>query len=1299
MTKQLRVLFLGVAFCAAFTACPNPRAVCGNAKVETGEACDDGNTESGDGCEFDCLNESPVGGGGGGSVGGGGGNTGGGQNTGGGGSAGGTGGGTGGGSVGGGGGSTGGGTGGGTATGACTVTPGSGFKLITGDILTDTQVLTGGQVLIDAAGLITCVAADCASETGASGATTISCPGQVVSPGLINAHDHLTYQNPPYVPAPALVNERFEHRNNWRKGQAGHTGVQTLALRVPEPTNADRFAEVRQVMAGTTSVVTHGSWSTQLNGLLRNLDTTPAQGQLGSITGSRGVVSQTFPCGDSGGTLIASPTNCPAGIDDGADVPADSAYFGHVGEGISAPARNEFLCLAAKANSVVGAKSAFVHGIALTPEDLSLMATVGTSLVWSPRSNVSLYGDTALIPVARRSNVNLALGTDWLISGSMNLLRELRCADELNSGYFGSALSDQDMWRMVTAGGADALQAANKLGRLRVGLIADIAIFAPKAGKSAWRAVIEAEPQDVLMTMRGGSVLYGEAGLVAAFDAANECEAIDVCGAPRKLCLVPDTKNFPAVTGGMTLAALNTASQYPLFFCGTTPVRNEPTCVPERAASWGSGQTNSVNSSSIYTSASTDMDKDGIANGADNCPGIFNPIRPMNNGVQADFDADGQGDVCDPCPLNANTTVCAPIDPNDRDGDGVATVTDNCPLIANMSQADQDTDGKGDACDSCPTASNPGSAGCPTTIYAIKTGAAVVGQPIALNNVLVTAVLTSGYFLQVTPSDSAWVDENHSGLYVYAPSSGVNVGDRLNIPAGTPANYFGQIQLTGPLAVADGGVTVVSANNTLPAPLVVNPADVATDGGRAAALEGVLLRVENVTVTDIAPPVGTAEVAPTNEFVVNSSLRVNDYIYLVTPFPTVNQTFLSLTGVLDYRNGNYKLEPRSATDIVTGPPTLASLSPSLVFLREDSGVTLPGPLLARLTNSAIGDTSVTITSSGPEVEVGDGGLIIVPDGGTFAEVPLFGHLSTDGGTVTLTATMGADTRTAQVRVLSDLDVPTLVSLTPTMASIAAGASQTFTVTIDIPAGSATQINLSLVPNTLGTVPMTVTVPTDATTVTFAVTLDAAATGAGTLTATLGSGTPISVPVTVRTQVAATNLLISEYGEGNSNNKYVEIFNGTGAAIDLSGYSLKNYANGATAPTATLNMTGQLNDGEAFVVCNGSIATSFDNFCDLKHPVINFNGNDAVTLSQGATVIDVIGTVGPPAPMSAFAVCGVATGTIDTILIRKSIVSSPTATWTLSAGTNVTDCQWQLFPATSEAIMLTNNTMGTHSLAP
>ena len=51
------------------------------------------------------------------------------------------------------------------------------------------------------------------------------------------------------------------------------------------------------------------------------------------------------------------------------------------------------------------------------------------------------------------------------------------------------------------------------------------------------------------------------------------------------------------------------------------------------------------------TSRPSDSDGDGIPDATDNCPTVFNPIRPIDNGGQADFDGDGVGDACDPCPL------------------------------------------------------------------------------------------------------------------------------------------------------------------------------------------------------------------------------------------------------------------------------------------------------------------------------------------------------------------------------------------------------------------------------------------------------------------------------------------------------------------------------------------------------------------------------------------------------------------------------------------------------------------------
>ncbi|MEZ4406611.1 MAG: hypothetical protein R3A52_09060 [Polyangiales bacterium] len=172
-------------------------------------------------------------------------------------------------------------------TGVCQVTAGTAGMLITGDILTPGEVLRGGQVSVDASGRITCVGCDCSA--GAAGVTTVVCPDGVVSPGLINAHDHLTYaQNPPYT----RTAERYEHRHDWRRGGRGHARLTSAGS-----ASGDQMAwgELRFVMGGATSV--NGSGGTA--GFLRNLDRSIMEG-----LGQPPVRYETFPLGDSSGTLL-----------------------------------------------------------------------------------------------------------------------------------------------------------------------------------------------------------------------------------------------------------------------------------------------------------------------------------------------------------------------------------------------------------------------------------------------------------------------------------------------------------------------------------------------------------------------------------------------------------------------------------------------------------------------------------------------------------------------------------------------------------------------------------------------------------------------------------------------------------------------------------------------------------------------------------------------------------------------------------------------------------------------------------
>jgi cytosine/adenosine deaminase-related metal-dependent hydrolase len=100
--------------------------------------------------------------------------------------------------------------------------------------------------------------------------------------------------------------------------------------------------------------------------------------------------------------------------------------------------------------------------------------------VWTPRSNVTLYGNTAVVTAAKRLGVNIALGTDWIPTGSMNMFRELTCADELNSIYYDNTFTDRDLWRMVTINAARALHADEVIGSIDEGLVADIAIYDAK---------------------------------------------------------------------------------------------------------------------------------------------------------------------------------------------------------------------------------------------------------------------------------------------------------------------------------------------------------------------------------------------------------------------------------------------------------------------------------------------------------------------------------------------------------------------------------------------------------------------------------------------------------------------------------------------------------------------------------------------------------------------------------------------------------------------------------------------------
>ncbi len=162
----------------------------------------------------------------------------------------------------------------------------------------------------------------------------------------------------------------------------------------------------------------------------------------------------------------------------------------------------------------------------------------------------------------------------------------------------------------------------------------------------------------------------------------------------------------------------------------------------------------------------------------------------------------------------------------------------------------------------------------------------------------------------------------------------------------------------------------------------------------------------------------------------------------------------------------------------------------------------------------------------------------------------------------------------------------------------------------------------------------------------------------------------------------TDLMISEYIEGSSNNKALEIYNGTGADVDLSAYQIWKISNGGSWPENTLSLSGTLANGDVYVIYNSSADPAIAAVGDITWGSANWNGDDAVGLAKDDgtgtfVLIDAVGEDGAD-PGSGWDVAGVANATKDHTLVKKETVCSPNTNWDASRGTNATDSEWIVY---------------------
>jgi cytosine/adenosine deaminase-related metal-dependent hydrolase len=836
---------------------------------------------------------------------------------------------------------------------ACTAAAGTNALVrLKGTIVTPSIVFCDGEVVYSTAtGKILCADKDCSGVPDVANAQTV-CGNGVVFPGLIDPHQHADYNHMPVFKHTA----KYDNRNTWRNKEPlygdfkvphkpfGSTSTANQVL-------VERWSEVRTLLSGgTTMSGTAGALlaNAGINGWVRNVDSSSAaaSGLTGGIFVDPDIDSVVVTAGTA--ALDKTKTDAHLGSIRARMVDANyKAFLPHIAEGIDANARAEFT--AAYLDGVIGSKTSIIHCTGCSTSQFAAMASLKTDLVWSPRSNLDLYGATANVTVAHALGVKIALGTDWTPSGSLNPIGELQCADKLNQTYYGHAFSDRELVEMATANAAHALRLDDQLGALAKDYWADLTVISGDR-KKPYRALIDAQAQQVRLVTVGGKLQYGDPDLASGViatgmtcidfpDGLSPGGKTGVCGSAKKVCANPSDVGALAGSINTILDATKAADGkcsgttpsgtycyaydlFPLFRCDAGPELDRCAMGHPAITRHDTSPTGTIPAVSGVPAPGTDDDGDGVPNATDNCPTVYNPPFDLAT-AQDDIDGDGIGDVCDPTPCTKSDggDAC----PSDADGDGVVDSKDNCPFVPNADQKDTDGDGKGDACDACPTVSNPGTAPCPPMVLTIPqlrnplaSTRPAFKTKVSVEKVVVTASKTAGTnhaFVVQDPTATSW-----AGIYVFVGTAApAAVGDEVSV-AGTFDVFNGLEQIN-----ATAGTVSKTGTATVPSPLDVLPVDIMTGGVHALDYQSMLVRVSSVvTLTDtpstdfIFTVAATAD--PTNVLTVTSYL-ISDATKPPTLSSTVGTTYTSMTGIVYCYTGggatsDARLAPRTLADVV-----------------------------------------------------------------------------------------------------------------------------------------------------------------------------------------------------------------------------------------------------------------------------------------------------------------------------------------------------------------------------------------------
>ena len=397
-------------------------------------------------------------------------------------------------------------------------------------------------------------------------------PKALIFPGLINLHNHPTFSMLNLWAAPSshiqnslgrpLGTEPYANRYQWNL--VGVTSPLEFRRLVDNPhlllisslglnlyPEVGKYAEIKAMLGGETAFQGAPADPTTDNILIRNVD---------NLNFNRDrIESRVQPItGLSGSDLDSLLTRMR-------DSQVD-AWITHLAEGVrdnqrrsgdTTSSRAEFATLISK--GLLTDATVIVHGNGLEPEDFAAMRNApsirlnetgdgrGAKLVWSPLSNLLLYGQTALIYPALSTGLTISLGTDWSPSGSRNLLDELKIADNILRGSHqlvgsrdlipslsitnktGDELKqsetalDKLLVQMVTTNPAKTLRWEEEVGSIEAGKFADLLVLTKSNRPSTrglpdspYRNLIDATEEDIHLVLVNGEPLAGDVALMTA---------------------------------------------------------------------------------------------------------------------------------------------------------------------------------------------------------------------------------------------------------------------------------------------------------------------------------------------------------------------------------------------------------------------------------------------------------------------------------------------------------------------------------------------------------------------------------------------------------------------------------------------------------------------------------------------------------------------------------------------------------------------------------------------------------------